>query len=147
MHLPFIFFFFPQKTKKIYYQNQQETATWSFAWLTGEELISPISKDGNAGNEKYNNKNIIDTDWNFTSGHAQWWSARILAEHNEEPSSLWPHCTFSLPSLAGTSAPRTICMRQILIESLKHIDIVWKKIKNRTLLSHQKMRKIQGLGK
>lgn len=54
MRLPYFFFF--QKEKKIYYQNQQETGTWYFAWLAGEELISPISRDGNAGNEKYNTK-------------------------------------------------------------------------------------------
>lgn len=51
MHLPYFFF---QKNKN--YWNQQETATWYFAWLTGEELISPISRDGNTGNEKYNTK-------------------------------------------------------------------------------------------
>lgn len=60
MHLPY----FPsmgekkpnQNNNQTKPQNQQETAAWYFAWLTREELISPISRDGNAGNEKYNTK-------------------------------------------------------------------------------------------
>lgn len=92
----------------------------------GKNLFHPSVETRMQEIKKYNAKNKTDSDWNFTSGHAQWWSAKILAEHNEEPSYLWPQWTFSLPSLAGTSATETICMRQILIESLKHRAMVCK---------------------
>lgn len=124
-------------TKKTPTRYKQESSTWYSAWLAGEELVSPISRDYNAENKKYNAKNKTDSDCNFTSGHTQWWSAKILAEHNEEPSSLWPHWTFSLPSLAGTSAPETICMRQILIESLKHRAMICKNAIDQHFFLHQ----------